>query len=425
MKNPLGSLLGRLLLMTIALTGLVHVTSHLAVNHIRNSLDTQHARRDVLTAVHLKTISGEESAAAAASLGASYVAARDLLPAGCPPPCNEAITPFDRDLLHDLPPGSRVVSNDKDGSVWVRYGDADYWIHLGNLLVPSYRFVGGSVATFILAFLIALPVGWQFQRPLHRLSIAARHFRSGRFTPPVREDGPAEIRQLIADFNGMMLDLSHAERERALLLAGIAHDLKAPITRMQLRISLMGDEVRSAGFARDAQSLSDILALFLEHSKQAAVAPSLEEPAMEKRELVDEHCLQNYGGTLVEEGIVTLDLQAGQSFSLPTVDLDRILSNLFENAMTYGAIPVEISTRREAGSCVLSVRDHGNGVPDGQLESVLQPFARAPHSLPDIDGSHYGLGLAVVKRLTRKNGGEVRCFNASDGGFVVDVQFPC
>ena len=103
------------------------------------------------------------------------------------------------------------------------------------------------------------------------------------------------------------------------------------------------------------------------------------------------------------------------------MDLDRILSNLIENAMNYGEPPVEISTSAHNGIYTLSVRDHGVGIPGEQLERALQPFTRLD---PARGGdAHCGLGLAIVRRLTRYNGGHFECDNAPDGGFRVTLTF--
>jgi len=117
-----------------------------------------------------------------------------------------------------------------------------------------------------------------------------------------------------------------------------------------------------------------------------------------------------------------LDLHAGSHFRLPLVDLDRILANLLENAMTYGEPPVEITTKLRDGSFELTLRDYGPGIPDDQLNHALQPFVR----LDTARGgdAHCGLGLAIVRRLVRRNGGSVSMINAADRGLCVSLNFP-
>jgi two-component system osmolarity sensor histidine kinase EnvZ len=107
---------------------------------------------------------------------------------------------------------------------------------------------------------------------------------------------------------------------------------------------------------------------------------------------------------------------------LPTVDIDRILSNLVENALTYGEPPVEIATRAHGEHYELVVRDHGAGVSEPDLDRVLRPFVRLD---PARGGtSHSGLGLAIVHRLVRHHGGTLQISNAADGGLVIAMRFP-
>jgi two-component system osmolarity sensor histidine kinase EnvZ len=117
-----------------------------------------------------------------------------------------------------------------------------------------------------------------------------------------------------------------------------------------------------------------------------------------------------------------LDLKAGDDFRLPAVELDRILSNLVENAFTYGAPPLCIATSRNNGGDRLSVRDHGKGMPEAHFARALRPFVRID---PARGGdAHCGLGLTIVRRLTRRYGGDLSTHNADGGGLAVVLDFP-
>ena len=140
------------------------------------------------------------------------------------------------------------------------------------------------------------------------------------------------------------------------------------------------------------------------------------------RRNVDAHCRRHYGDSLADDALVRLNLHAGNGFELPLVDLDRILTNLIENALTYGEPRVEISTSRHNGRVTLEVRDHGSGFPGDQLDRALQPFVRLDEALSG--DAHCGLGLAIVRRLVRYYGGAFHADNAADGGFVVSMTFP-
>ncbi len=197
------------------------------------------------------------------------------------------------------------------------------------------------------------------------------------------------------------------------MLAGLAHDLRAPITRMQVRADLLPDEGSRVGFLRDAESLSRIVTQCLDFARDTADASPLAN--------VDAHCRRHYGDALGDDAPVTLDLRAGEGFNLPLVDLDRILSNLIGNALTYGEAPVEVTTPVHHGEYTLTVRDHGAGIPAAQLERALQPFVRLDAARGG--DAHCGLGLAIVRRLARYNGGVFAAANAPDGGFVVTMTF--
>jgi len=106
---------------------------------------------------------------------------------------------------------------------------------------------------------------------------------------------------------------------------------------------------------------------------------------------------------------------------LPLVDLDRILANLLENAMTYGEPPVEIATGMQHGKWTMTLRDHGPGIPDDQLDHALQPFMRLDAARGG--DAHCGLGLAIVRRLARRNGGTLSVANAVGGGLLVSLVF--
>ncbi|MDP9646449.1 ATP-binding protein [Paraburkholderia caledonica] len=414
MKNPFNTLFGQLALMTVGLIVIVHLTSLVLVDRDRGQIDTGHAQRALLLAVQSQRDGAVTASQVSAALGVSVINADNAIPYGCPAPCQDTTGPFQNALRAKLPPGSAVVADPESGNVWVRYAGNAGWLKLESSMLPARRFISASAMMLVFAVILALIGAWHLQRPLHRLAIAAREFRLGHRAPVVPASGPREVKGLIDDFNQMVHALAQAEQERAVMLAGVAHDLRAPITRMQVRADLLPDEANRSGFLRDAESLSRIVTQFLDFARESA---DRSPPTS-----VDAHCRRHYGDSLEDDALVRLDLQAGEGFGLPLVDLDRILTNLIENALTYGEPPVEISTSRHNGHYTLTVRDHGGGIPGGQLERALQPFVRLDEARSG--DAHCGLGLAIVRRLVRYNGGVFHADNAADGGFVVSMTFP-
>lgn len=317
------------------------------------------------------------------------------------------------DLREAMPPGTHVVGDGRSRTIWARYPGARYWVTLPSTMPSVTRFIGASSLTMLIGIGLAIFGAWRIQRPLRRLAQAVRDFRLGNRQAAVPVGGPREVKDVIANFNEMVSELAQGEQERAMMLAGLAHDLRAPITRMQVRADLLPDQATRDGFLRDAEALSRIVTQFLDFAGEGA-APS---PTAS----VDAHCRQHYGGEL-DDALVTTDLRAGEGFRLPLVDLDRILSNLIENAMTYGEPPVEISTAALAQGYRLVVRDHGPGIPEAELERAQRPFVRLDAARGG--DAHCGLGLAIVKRLVHQRRGSFVASNADDGGFVVTMTFP-
>jgi two-component system osmolarity sensor histidine kinase EnvZ len=324
-----------------------------------------------------------------------------------------------RQIADGLPPGSQVaVDNDgrKMARLWVRYPSSSFWIVTPIDLPPPAPFLTESVVLLLGALLLSLAVTWQLQRPLARVAQAARRFGGGERPVPVDENGPRELRQLIGAFNQMMRKISDADDDRAVMLAGIAHDLKAPLTRLSLRASVLAkDERERAHFLRDIDSMTRIVQQFLEF---AGRAPSESAEAGVDAFIAEQFASPDDG----DDALFSLALDAGDAFMLPRTFIDRLMTNLVDNALEHGEPPVEIATSRRAGDWVIEVRDHGPGIPEQQLGDVLRPFVRLDPARSG-DG-HCGLGLAIVERLVRERHGRCEIGNAEGGGLVVRIVIP-
>jgi len=344
-------------------------------------------------------------------------------PPGCPAPCFDTNGPFERDLRARLPAKSRVIANRDTNSVWIRYGQDPRWLWVPSAMPPSRTTWNAMALTLALVIMTSLATAWHIQKPVSRLARAAHAFRKSEQSLSLRPHGPSEIKKLIHSFNEMARELSEADEERAIMLAGIAHDLRAPLTRMKLRASFVVDEELRAGLMQDATSLSQIITQFLDFARDTG--PDASAP----RIAVDTFCRSNYSEAddadacpEAAEYPVCLYLAAGPNFTLPQIELDRMLSNLVENAFTYGAPPLHIETSRNGEHYRLTVRDHGPGMPEADMVRAVRPFVRLnPRRGAD---AHCGLGLSIVRRLVRRHGGSMSISNASSGGLSIQLTFP-
>lgn len=418
MKNPFNTIFGRAALMTTSLLVLAYFASIFVLGREANQMHAEHESRGIEVVEEARHEGIEAAKHIASALGVNYLEGHDATADNEPPSRRETHGLYENALRENLPPGTQVVLAGKTGTVWVRYAGDENWIRIPDATLTEGRMHSALGLMLALAILVAFLMAWQAQRPLHRLASAAREFRIGVSTPVVKVSGPREVAELIVSFNEMIQQISEYEQERAMMLAGVAHDLRTPLTRMQVRADLLPDGPERVGFVGDVESLGRIVKQFLDFVRDRADGAPLVS--------VDTFCFSQYGSVPhdedTEDSLVKLDLRAGNHFRLPLVDLDRILVNLLENAMTYGEPPVEITTSVQQGKFTMTLRDHGPGIPADQLEHALQPFVRLDAARGG--DAHCGLGLAIVRRLARRNGGTLCVANASDGGLQATLVFP-
>ncbi|MFB2538204.1 MULTISPECIES: ATP-binding protein [unclassified Acinetobacter] len=285
--------------------------------------------------------------------------------------------------------------------------------------LPSYA---NYSAELIFAWLLGIPfltmvivliLVRQLNRPLKRLQNAAnRYTKTGTAPYLVTNHGPLEIRQVNLSFNQMMSNIQQTEQERRIMLAGISHDLRTPLTRIRLTAEMIPDDFVKEGLIYDVDDMDAILNQFISFMRDGSD---------EEIELIDVNLL-------LQEIVVqfqTLDIrfQARNIPKIParTLSLKRLVANLVNNAKKYGAEPIEIDAYREEDALVIRVADNGTGIDNKDIESLMQPFTRG-ESARTVQGS--GLGLAIVKRIVELHQGRIVLANQKQGGLEVKVYLP-
>jgi two-component system osmolarity sensor histidine kinase EnvZ len=271
-----------------------------------------------------------------------------------------------------------------------------------------------------LVLVLALPgayfIARQVARPLKQLAQAALQVGQGTWPQPLPERGAQEIITVSRAFNQMSADLAANERERALVLAGISHDLRTPLARVRIAAELSADESLREGLAADVEQMDAVIQQFLDYAR-------LDE---------NEAMLPTNLKSLVQEVAQQFSAQA-QSLSLDVHDvpalpvrpllLKRALSNLLDNAIKYGGGEITVQLKREEDKVVLAVADRGTGIPIAQRATVKRPFVRLESARSDSTGS--GLGLAIVERAARLHDGEFILADNAGGGLVAKLVLPC
>ncbi|MBS0452233.1 MAG: HAMP domain-containing protein [Proteobacteria bacterium] len=299
----------------------------------------------------------------------------------------------------------------------------EQWLFLPGVL-PEHDFIGTwalmSLAVVLLAIAGALWFQWRLNRPLARVVGAARTLAGGQAPAPLPEDGPTEIATVSRSFNQLVSSLDKTERERALLLAGISHDLRTPLTKLRLGVEILGganEPELTASMSRSIEELDAIVQQFVDFARGEGDEP---------RVPVDLNALAAQVKAANADHGRALALEAAPS--LPVVQaraqaLRRVLDNLVENAFRHGRAPVSLRTGQGDGLVWVEVADRGDGVAPEQAELLKQPFRRAGgESRAGVSGS--GLGLAIVERIARGHGGRLDLLPNEGGGLRVRVSLP-
>jgi two-component system, OmpR family, osmolarity sensor histidine kinase EnvZ len=425
------SLFGRLVLLLVAVVALAVLTSVIMFRHDRAELlvrqfsDTKLAQLQALRAA-LESADGPHRRETLQRLNREYsvrIVPEEERPNIGQPALGPQFTDLEERLRAKLGPDTEVRVAPRLRLLLVRVNAAGvgYWVGFPMPDRPEAEDIPSRALTWTLVVLaLLLLAAYVFARylarPLRELTHAVERVGQGETPPPLPESGPSEIAAVNRGFNQMMGNLRQIERDRAVLLAGVSHDLRTPLARLRLGVEMgTRDDTTRAGMVADIEEMDRIIGQFLDFARDDAST------ALQSEDLngIVAACADRY-------------IQAGQPVvfapgAIPLVPLkptaiSRLVANLVDNALAYGAPPVEVSTARSGNVVWLDVADRGPGIPPDQVERLKQPFTRASVARAREDGvAGAGLGLAIVDRIARLHGGTFDLSPRDGGGTVARV----
>ena len=295
------------------------------------------------------------------------------------------------------------------------------WATFGTQVTEQSASLPGRLLATLLTLLAAvlllsyIAVRW-VTRPLHLLASAADDLGRDINSPPLPEGGPVEVSRAAHAFNMMQTRLVRFIDERTRLLTAMSHDLKTPLTRMRLRAEMLEDENLRENFETDVLEMESMVTQTLEFMR--GLSNREPEQNVDIMGLLESLQADNeaMGRMVAIAGHV-----AKPYFGAPQF-LRRCISNLIDNATTYGQW-AEIRIEEGATELTLRIRDHGPGIPEGELETVFEPFYRLERSRSRETGGT-GLGLSIARNIARAHGGEVRLRNHLEGGLEAVLTLP-
>jgi two-component system osmolarity sensor histidine kinase EnvZ len=322
-----------------------------------------------------------------------------------------------------------IVASSVNGmpGLWVGFliETDNYWLQADQGRVQSavtgrtYFAVMGL--TFFLTLAGSALIAGLINRPLRQLSFAASRIRDGEYTSRLDEDtATREIREVNRGFNRMARELAKIEDDRAVMLAGISHDLRTPLARIRLETEMsVDDEEARRNMAADIDQLDAIIDKFMDYARPTEVKLVPVVLAV----LLDTVIRRVSGEHLKIVARVTTDVRVlGDE-----TDLDRVFANLFENARRYaqsedGLARVTVTYARTPEWVVVSVRDEGPGVSPQHLARLTTPFFRGDKARTHTSSTGAGLGLAIVDKTVTRMGGQLELANAPGGGLIANVR---
>jgi two-component system, OmpR family, osmolarity sensor histidine kinase EnvZ len=322
--------------------------------------------------------------------------------------------------LLDGPAEVRISQGD-EYLFWIRPPQApSLWVKIPLSGLEEANF---SPLLFFLVILSVLSVagGWifvrQLNRPLHALQHAAEEVGRGDFPKPLAEAGTSEIVAVTQAFNHMSKGIKQLEEDRNLLMAGISHDLRTPLTRIRLCTEMMSsaDDFLKEGIESDIDDMNSIIDQFIDYIRH---------DSKDKAELADLNVLVDdvVHSETPSDRVIEFKGNDCPQIPLRYVAIKRAIANLIQNALRYtdGNIYVEtgIEDKYYAYVCV---RDEGSGIDESDIERLFQPFTQGDKAR-GTEGS--GLGLAIIKRIVDTHNGQILLTNRPEGGLQAKLLLP-
>ncbi|MEJ8847369.1 sensor histidine kinase [Variovorax rhizosphaerae] len=334
------------------------------------------------------------------------------------------------ELIDRLGEGTVVASQvNNQAGLWIGFTieTDNYW-----LLLDPTRFsrVGGRTWLVWLITAMALSLAGAalitrfINRPLSQLSRAAREVRDGEYEAHRLDERARtnEIRAVNIGFNRMADQLAKIEQDRAVMLAGISHDLRTPLARLRLETEMsVEDEDARAHMAADIAQLDSIIDKFLDYARPDHVDFK---PVM-LRDVIDActYAVQDH-----EDVKIKVDVAPDLAVMADEVELTRVVSNLVENARRYGKSPatgvadINIQAQAHNDAVLIKVRDHGAGVAPALLSQLTKPFFRGDAARTSAAGA--GLGLSIVAKNIDRMGGTFALTSTPGRGLAAHIRMP-
>jgi two-component system osmolarity sensor histidine kinase EnvZ len=326
-----------------------------------------------------------------------------------------------------------IVITDHYGipGLWVSFSiDQDeFWVVIptpGDRPFP-WHWIGWGIIVAGLSIIGAYATATRINRPLNLLIQATKQLKKGEFPKKLPLDSVTEFRTMSQTFNEMSESLSKVDQERKVLLAGVSHDIRTPLTRLRIAIEMLPKKIASKlkkSMEEDIVEIDNILNQFIDYvrgfNQEATVTTNLNEFFIH---LKNQHQILNRNIVFVS------NLKIPIFYDIKPISFRRLFDNLINNAFSYSTGEVIITIRKHKENISISVLDDGPGIPPDHIQRLLKPFERfdvISINKKQISDNREGcgLGLAIVDKITEAHNGKLEISNRTKKGLEVKIILP-
>jgi len=310
-----------------------------------------------------------------------------------------------------------VKSDSRRVKLWLEteFGEVSVFLKRSRVSASNpHQFLVLMVFVGIVMTLVAFVFLRNQLRPIRLLARAAQAFGKGRIEP-YRPAGAVEVRAAGSAFLDMRARIERQIEQRTLMLSGVSHDLRTPITRLKLGLSVLDSDADTEYLMRDVEDMERLLDEFLAFARGDALDDLAEvDPIALARQVAEKF-------NRTADVLSLSNIQGSGLAMMRPLAVQRALENLIGNALRYGeaaSLQVRILDR----SVRYTIEDDGPGITPEQYEEALKPFARLDASRNQNKGTGVGLGLSIAQDIARRHGGSLRLGKSEKmGGLKVDL----
>ena len=330
-------------------------------------------------------------------------------------------SPMDRSLRRELKPKINrywfnTMAYEEIVDLRIKFRDG-----VLQIFFPKERIQASSIRIFalwitlpaILMITIAIIFLKNQTRPITKLAEASEKFGRGEDIEEFRPSGALEIRKAGLEFNKMRNRILRHLNQRSEMLSGISHDLRTPLTRIKLQLTMIKDNNLSKKLSEDIDEMEKMLSEYLQFASSGAKEKS---GTFDLSELV-ENIINKY-----ENPNISKNYNKRIYFNGRKNLIQRCINNLIDNSIKYGE-NINLIIEKKVSNIVISIEDDGPGIPESEYENVIKPFYKIDKSRSESKSS-VGLGLAISSDIIKSHGGDINFSKSNLGGLKVMISLP-